>query len=214
ISNGTQIAYDSPLDSECFGTTSYEKETFMVDCTVTADAVFSWSGYGGIYYSYPADTDYQSLTKWRMFTVDTKDNWVQFGQLYCSASYDVDGAGPYVANTWVDVLPTERGKRETIGAGTTRFVIQAISDWGGAPSRWPTDPSLAGWSLFHNPLGSWDQALRSTAKITVDMPGSSVPRLQYNGPWQNFMFQMTCGRYLQVKNGTLKIHRIYLSSGT
>ena len=64
----------------------------------------------------PADTDFQKETLWQVVTVDTAQQWVQFGALYISAPYDVDGAGPYTANTWTSLTPTSEliGSRKAI----------------------------------------------------------------------------------------------------
>jgi hypothetical protein len=126
----------------------------------------------------------------------------------------VDGAGPYSAATWTDVLPTQRGRRDTIGASTTRFVISGAVDFLGPNAQWPTDLQLAGWTINNNPLGSWDQTLVSSAKVKVSMPGSDVPLLSYTGPWMNFAYQIGTSRSLRVISGTMKIHKMFLSSGT
>ncbi|MHB0935822.1 MAG: prepilin-type N-terminal cleavage/methylation domain-containing protein [Armatimonadota bacterium] len=208
MSNASNIAWDSPIDSECFGNTAGQFDSFMLDCEVSDGAVIT---YGSVYkyLGIPADTNYQSETSWSVMAIDTARDWMQGGQLDVSAPHDVDGTGPYTANTWTALKPPQGGKRIPIAAGAKKFVIQVNSDWGNANAKWPTKPELSGWNAANQPPGSWDQVLAGHANVKVTAPGATY---LYSGPVMNISFGAKCGRYLWVNGGTMKINKIYLST--
>lgn len=200
-------------DAQCFGNACFSKDSVMFEGTITEGGDFSWGGYFGNYaagYGSP-NVDFASETDARVFYVNTADDWVQFGQFYGFSLWT--GYAGYTSPTYIPVQSFAKGKREAIPATATSFRVESDADWAGAPLKFPTDSSKAFWTqMDKDPADGWNRSgvVLNTQKTTITMPGKTI---SYTGPWVGVSYAALYPRYLQVVNGTMKISKIYFSSG-
>jgi hypothetical protein len=125
------------------------------------------------------------------------------------------GYAGYTPMDWIPVQLFAKGKRVPISGSATTFRVEADASWSGAVVKFPTDPTKASWTMVNLDPATWNYScvLLNSEKVTIDMPGKTPGQVSYTGPWFSSSYQTLYHRYLQVVNGTMKIDKIYYSSG-
>jgi len=128
---------------------------------------------------------------------------------------DYTGYAGYSAGTYVALQDFAKGKRAPISDSATTFRVEADASWSGSILKFPTDSTRYCWTVGNYVPDTWNATcvLLNMEKLTIDMPGKTPGQLSYTGPWISSSYQTLYHRYLQVVNGTMKIDKIYYSSG-
>jgi len=148
------------------------------------------------------------------FYINTQDDFVQAGQLYCASPYAYTG---YTASTWIPIKDPYRGKRLSIPAAATQFRIEMRANFlYGSRMPWPTQTNRY-WSYrTDGNIGYVTDPLWNRERLKIKVLGVTPepPMLDYNGPWHSYSYGLTTyGRFLCSADGILRIKKILYSTG-
>ena len=190
------------------------KQTFMLDCETSGNTVFSFGGISILIESVAVPVDDGSGERAclnKAITVDTGRGFVQGGSL---KSFSRNAYADYTPDTWVDLSPTQRGKRMSIPTSTNKFRLEVVADFNFTVANFPTEAGAL-WDFAVHPnyktTTYGTSAVLASTKFKVITPTDTI---SYEGPFMPYYYSVgNWPKYLNVRSGSMKIKEILYSTG-
>jgi prepilin-type processing-associated H-X9-DG protein len=195
------------------------RATFMAEGTVTDGVEIQWGNNKAMIanpVTQPAESDYARFRWGQAVSVDTANNYVQFGQLKAytqNTQYPVDPRFP--VNAWFDPPGAMGGTRLDISTVTSQLKIESLVSFLDLYPGFPTVPT-AYWQCRQNTGGrniyQFDTVTLAQGSHETTVTVNNTETIKGSTPILVVQYDTRYPRVLWVYNGTFKIKRLLYSS--
>ena len=190
--------------------------TFMVEGTIIDGAEVRFGGDLSSKSNLPAESDYAYARFEQAVSVDTRNNYVQFGQMKASTKNPNYPPDPrYPVGVWFDPPAPMTGKRVNIGTSTSNLKIETTVSFVDVYPAFPTVGN-AYWQVGLNSAGrtiyDFDNytMAQGSHKTTVTLNKTEI--VKGETALLSVQYDTRYPRCLWVANGTFKLKRLLFSS--